>query len=197
MGMLIINVNWAFDSICWEANDKKMSCIKTASFLALIEGSSVTIFKAQRGIKQGNVMLALLFVIVVEYIVYLTRKAVEERQLEIYINGGVCMEPQLAFADDIIFSCCASHKSFPTMNAILEVFSDFVRLKTNKTKSFTTLSAHVHDKVDLASILGCNIKPLPITYLGVPLTGKSISHKDCYSLIVDLQGILTRWGACN
>lgn len=66
-----------------------MLCVWTASFSALIKGSLSLIFQAQHRIRQGDPMSRLHFVMVVEYLARLTRKAVEDRQLEDYRIGGV------------------------------------------------------------------------------------------------------------
>lgn len=36
---------------------------------------------------------------------------------------------------------------------------------------------------------------MPIQYLGTPLTGKLVRHKDCDGLLAKLKGILTKWSS--
>lgn len=97
------------------------------------------------------------------------------------------VEPQLGFEDNLIFFC-QHHisKSLTTIKGILCEFTQFMCLQFNCGKSFVTFSKRVNDGDELAGILGFQLKSLPIMYLGVPLTCKSISHKDCHDLISDL-----------
>lgn len=129
----------------------------------------------------------------VEYLVRLTKKAVQDRRFELYCNGDVVVEPILAFTDDIAFFCKASTKSFQVIRSILEEFSSFSGLQVNTTKSHAIFSKRVRDGDSLAVILGFPVHVLPVKYLGVLLTGKSICHWDCAALIADLQGILEWW----
>lgn len=110
-----IDFQKAFYTVRWHATDRimelfgfndyfreiVMSCVWPTSFSSLIEGSLTEILQTQRGI------LAPTFVMVVEYLSRLTRKAAKERQLEVYRIGGVQVEPHHAFANDIIFFCWA------------------------------------------------------------------------------------------
>lgn len=52
---------------------------------------------------------------------------------------------------------------------ILEVTTD---LKVNLSKSTISLVGIILNVEELASILGCVVAPLPITYLGLPLGAK-------------------------
>lgn len=84
-------------------------------------------------------------------------------------------------------------KSFKTIKEILDNFPNFSGLQVNNSKSHIVFSKWVHDISLLASILGFKLQQLPIKYLGTPITGKSISHKDCTTLIAELQALLEKW----
>lgn len=160
-------------------------CPKLILF-SIIEGFPTEVFQAQRGIKQGDPLSPLLFVMAIEYLSQLTKKVVEEKKLQSYMNGGATIEPQLAFADDITFFSRASIKSFNAINDILEEFIGFIGLQVNRARSYAAFSRKVHDGNFLSKILGFQVKSLPVKYLGIPLTGKSISHKDYDCLIAQL-----------
>lgn len=138
-------------------------------------------------------MSPLLFILVREYLHVLTKQVVDTKKLELYMARGIMVELQLALADDITLFYRAFTKSFQALIDILGQFSQYFGLQINKVKSSVIVSSRVHDGVVLATILGFQQKTLLVNYLGVPLTGKSISHTDYNSLIADLQEMLACW----
>lgn len=127
---------------------------------------------------------------VLEYLVCLTRQGVKDRSLEVYVNGGVEVEPIIAFIR-------ALFKSFLAINSIMADFYSFFGLVVNSTKSHVIFSKRVDDHDHLSTLLGYQARDLPIKYLGIPLTRCSISHKDCATLLVDLKDILDCWSGCR
>lgn len=175
--------------------DLILACIRSASYSTLVEGSVTTIISPHRGIRQGDPMSMLLFIVVLEYLLHLTEEAVAKKKLELYVMGRARIESHVAFANDISFNCRASHWSFDALQSILIEFCSFSGLTINQGKSFVLLSAKIHDGDILAGKLGFPMNALPIKYLGVPVIGKSISHKvyDFLIYIAYLQSFLERW----
>lgn len=103
------------------------------------------------------------------------------------------MESHLAYADDIIFFCRASHKSIRALRDTLDEFTTFSGLKINGEKICAIFSKRVMDGAELFAILGFQLRELPIKYLGTPLTGKSIRYRDCDGLLAELRSLITRW----
>lgn len=114
-------------------------------------------------------------------------------RLELYTSGGIKVESHIAFADDVTFFCRASNKSFNTLKEILGEFETFSCLRINAGKSSIILSKRVTNRGEMATILGFQLKELPIKYLGTPLTGKQIRYRDCDGLLAELRSILTKW----
>lgn len=54
-------------------------------------------------------------------------------------------------------------------------------------------SSRVDDDNVLASILGFQVRYLPIKHLGTPMIGCLVAHKDYDFLLADIPSILTRW----
>lgn len=88
--------------------------------LFLIEWSPTGIIKEGRGIRQGDSLSPLLFIIVIEYLSRLIQNVVDGRRMDLYTLGGVRVESLLAFADDIVFFIRASTKSFRTLKELLD-----------------------------------------------------------------------------
>lgn len=172
-----------------------MACVSSASVSSLVEGSPTTIIKQRRGLRQGDPLSPLLFVVVMEYLSKLVHHTTSSRKLELYSSEGIPVESHLAFADDVTFFYRVSVKSFKALSNILEEFASFSGLKINCQKSLAVFSKRVSDGNDLASILGFQTKELPVRYLGTPMTDRLIRYKDCDGFLAELRSILTRWSS--
>lgn len=139
----------AFDTLRWDVIDTVMelmgidhdfrklvmSCVTTASASALVEGSPTKIVKLQRGLRQGDPLSPLLFVIVIEYLSRLINQAMNNRKIDLYKSRGMAVESHLAYADDVTFFCRASAKTLTTLTDILAEFEAFSGLKINAGKA--------------------------------------------------------------
>lgn len=91
------------------------------------------------------------------------------------------MEGHLAFADDVVLFCRANKKSF---KAIREIeFKDFSGLEINKSKSAVLFSKSVANGEGLSRLLVFPVKILPMSHLGVPVTGRLVQHRNRQKLI--------------
>lgn len=79
------------------------------------------------------------------------------------------------------------------LREILDEFTEFSELQINRGKSFAVFSKRVTHKAELVALLGFQVRELPITYLGTPLTGKLMRYRDCDNLLAELRSLLTRW----
>lgn len=131
-----------------------MSCITTTSVSALVEGSPTRIIKQKRGLRQGDPLSPLLFVVVIDYLSKLMAQAVHNKRMELYTSGGVIVESHLTFADNIVFFCQASYKSIRALREILDEFTTFSALQINCEKSFAIFFKRVTDRAELAAVLG-------------------------------------------
>lgn len=101
-----------------------MNYVKSTSFSAMVEGSPLRSILDKRGVQQGDPFSPLLFVIILDYLVRLT-KVVKDKRFELYINGGATVEPIIAFANNVAFFIKASRKLLKTIGEILEEFCKF------------------------------------------------------------------------
>ena len=73
-------------------------------------------------------------------------------------------------------------------------FENVSGLKINYDKSeMYPLNLSDSDSAELASILGCTISTLPLTYLGVPINNKSLTDIDGQILIDKIEKRLQGW----
>lgn len=86
-----------------------------------MDGSPTDVFQVQKGLRQGNSLSPILFVMAIEYLSRLIKLVVKEKRLDVYINGGVEINPMLAFVVDVTFFCRASRKSELKIHFAVEV----------------------------------------------------------------------------
>lgn len=141
-----------------------MECVKSTSFLALVEGSPTNIFHATRGIPQGDPM-SLLFAVVLEFLSQRLIEAKNQKRIDVY----KMVEDHLAFADDVVLFYRVNEKSFKAIREILEGFRDFSGIEINSTKSVVVFSKFVVNRDELVAILGFPDVSLPITHLSVSI----------------------------
>lgn len=76
------------------------------------------------------------------------------------------------------------------------MFSQFSGLEVNASKNSTNFNKIYEENTDLHNILGYIVKKLPITYLGLLISGKK-SFNECCKLIQPIENHLARWsGKC-
>lgn len=72
---------------CAFFKDRIKECISLTSFFTLVEGSLTIIFLATRGIRQGDPISSLLFVLVLEYLTYILREEEDVGDYDVYRMG--------------------------------------------------------------------------------------------------------------
>jgi mannosylglycoprotein endo-beta-mannosidase len=143
----------------------------TASSAVLLNGVPGNSFKCRRGVRQGDPLSPLLFVLGAELLQRIINKAFHQGLLSKPIDESSGDGfPIIQYADDTLILLKASQKEVFYFKAILNMFAQSTGLKVNYNKSNLYPLNMSQDKADLlASILGCKIGSLPFTYLGLPL----------------------------
>uniref|UniRef100_A0A2N9GR88 Reverse transcriptase domain-containing protein n=1 Tax=Fagus sylvatica TaxID=28930 RepID=A0A2N9GR88_FAGSY len=163
-----LDVEKAYDHVNWKFliymlqrcgfsgrwRDWMYSCISTARFSILINGCPNGFFPSSRGLRQGDPLSPLLFVIVMEALSRLLDRAVREGLFSGFSVGTMAANPlmvsHLLFADDTLIFW----------------------LKINLSKSEIVPVGDVPHIGDLVQLLGCKQSGLPMHYLGLPLGAK-------------------------
>lgn len=73
------------------------------------------------------------------------------------------------------------------LKCILSIMETTTRLKVNWAKSTVSPVGDASSIREVASILGCDVAKLPITYLGLPL-GVKASSKVIWSVVIEKVG---------
>ena len=149
------------------------ACISTDHFSILVNGSPVGFFGSSHGLRKGDPLSPLLFLLLMEVLSRILKKTEDSGLLRGFHMGlvnsiGVCIS-HLLLADDTILFCNASRDQLLAIRLALSCFQAFTGLKINVGKSEIVPVGEVGNIDDLASILNCRVGSLPMKYLGMPL----------------------------
>ena len=187
-----LDIEKAYDHVNWEALLdllKRMgfgvrwcrwirTCISTVQFSVLFNESPADFFGSSRGLRQGDPLSPMLFLVMIEVFNKMMKRAEGAGLLRGFRaagrpGGGVGVS-HLLFADDTILFCNANEEQILHIRMLLLCFQAVTGLKVNALKSEMVPIGEVPNVFVLAEILGCRVRSLPMTYLGMPL---GASHK--------------------
>jgi hypothetical protein len=172
-------------------------CISTVRFSVLINGGPEGFFGSSRGIRQGDSLSPLLFVIVMEALSRMMSKAVDGGLLSGFQVGStenhLVQVSHLLFADDTLIFSDANPNHIFNPRLLFSWFEAVSGLKINLNKSEMVPVGSVPDLEDLASIMGCKIIQLPMTYLGLPLGANFKSKSIWDSILEKMERKLSGW----
>lgn len=103
-----------------------MTCVSSTRYIVKVNGDGYGYFEGKRGLKQGDPMSPLLFVLVMEY---LTRSLKKMRELPDFRFHPMCKSTKLThliFADDLMIFCKAHEKSITRVMEVLNPFSEAI-----------------------------------------------------------------------
>lgn len=148
------------------------TCISTTSFAVIINGGPPSFFKATRGLRQGDPLSPLLFIIVMEVLNKILEKAKELQLLRgvpVGSNGNLIEISHFFFANDTLIFCQPEMRSMMFLRCILLCFQAVLGLCINMHKSELILLGASNSNNSLVQVFGGKKSNLPISYLGVPL----------------------------
>jgi len=128
-------------------------------------------FNCKRGVRQGDPLSPLLFVLAADFLQVLINKAKNMGLLKLPIPLQSDTDfPILQYADDTLIIMEGDPRQLFMLKTVLQNFSDSTGLKINYGKS-QMLPINISDsRLDLlARTFGCAKGSLPFTYLGLPL----------------------------
>ena len=159
-------------------------CISIAKFSVLVNGVPTGFFSSTKGLRQGDPLSPYLFVMGMEVLSVLIRRAIEEGfRLGCRIRGRKGTEMNIShlfFADDTFFFCEAKKEHLTHLSWTLFWFEVASGLRINLAKSEIIPVGEVEEVDVLVVELGCRVGSLPSSYLGLPLgaPNKSLSAWD-------------------
>uniref|UniRef100_A0A803PTS1 Reverse transcriptase domain-containing protein n=1 Tax=Cannabis sativa TaxID=3483 RepID=A0A803PTS1_CANSA len=205
-----INISKAYNTMNWDFIESLlaafnlpqrfikwlMTCITTTSYSIIMKGRIQGRFKGEKGLRQGDPLSPLLFVLVMEYLTRLLQLAASNSNYRFHPLCKKLRLINLCFADDlIIFSKC-SQQSIATLKHVLEEFSKASGLHINHDKSQIFLGGvNPLNKQSILEELKLVEGKFPMKYLRIPLHPTKWKAEDCGIIIKKITQRLHNWAS--
>jgi hypothetical protein len=143
------------------------------------------IFKCKRGVRQGDPLSPLLFVMATDLLQSIINKGYNMNLLKHPLSKDYGQDyPILQYVNDTLILLPADACQLFTLKGLLQSFSDSIGLKINFQKSFLIpINTGADKALHLANTIGCSVGSMPFTYLGLPLGTTWPSLEDFIPLI--------------
>ena len=169
--------------------------LASSSTQILLNGSPGERIVHQRGLRQGDPLSPMLFILVMDVLSHLITKASDEQLLQPLARRALQHWISL-YADDVVIFLRPSASDIEITLDILQLFGEASGLKTNVQKSSVLpIQCTEEDKLVLQEHLPCQISEFPCKYLGVPLSPLKLTKAQIQPIIEKIGDRLSGWKA--
>jgi hypothetical protein len=152
-------------------------------------------FKCKRGVRQGDPLSPLLFVLAAELLQIIINIAAAMNLLTPPVPQPTEDFPIILYADDTLLILQADSRQLVFLKALLNSFADSTGLKVNYRKSqMLPMNVSQEKMVHLSNTFGCEIETMPFTYLGLPMGTTKPKMDD---LVPMMDRVERRLSACS
>ncbi|XP_056692042.1 uncharacterized protein [Spinacia oleracea] len=186
--LMKIDLQKAYDTVDWQFLkemkeylefptqfvDIVMECVTTPKFSVTINGSMHGLFKSHRGLRQGDLLSPLPFVICMEYFSRILHNMSDLPQFQFHPRCKDTRLTHFCFPDDLILCC-----------------KDSSGLKANQKKSSIFCHGMAESEVQrVVEVSGFTKSVFPFKYLGVPICSKRIYVAQCGVLVDKMTAVI-------
>jgi hypothetical protein len=205
--LLKLDLTRAFDSVAWPFifevlraygfGDKWCAWIaillSSASTRILLNGEPGPPIWHRQGLRQGDPLSPMTFVLVVDVLGKLVSAATAAGVLApLHPRRAI---PRISmYADDVILFCRPTPEELIGTRETLRLFGRASGLITNHSKSSaSTINCTEQDAEEVPRHFGCQVVQFPISYLGIPLTIRRPTHAQLQPMVHRLANRLPSW----
>ncbi|XP_019106165.1 uncharacterized protein LOC109135504 [Beta vulgaris subsp. vulgaris] len=174
-----------------------MTCVSSPSFSISLNGGMFGFFKGKKGLRQGDHVSPLLFVLVMEYFTRILRKMSRREDFGFHYRSGLKIT-HLVFADDLMMFYKGELRSMMLLIRALKTFYRASGLQANKDKSaiyFGNVTEEIQQRI--IQVSGFTKGQFPFRYLGVPITSKRLTIANCDVLVDRIMRRVLCWTSRN
>ncbi|CAH9089171.1 unnamed protein product [Cuscuta epithymum] len=171
-----------------------MECVTTASYSISINGVLHGHFEGKRGLRQGDPMSPLLFVLCLEYLSRLLNDRTKNPMFKHHPLCGSLNISHVAYADDLMLFSRGDTTSIQILTDVLEDFGNISGLRVNYDKSNIFLGSNAYYELDtILELVDFKIGAFPVKYLGVPLAPLKLSVAQYAPLLESITTFINAW----
>ncbi|XP_062073867.1 uncharacterized protein LOC133778057 [Humulus lupulus] len=162
-----------------------MVCLRGTSYVLMMNGRLQGGFKGVKGLRQGDPISPLLFVLIMEYLTRLLQLGAHQQQEFRYhpLCKGLKII-NLCFADNLVVFCKANCGSVQMLKQVFEEFCNSTGLRANSSKSHVFFGGvSVADRNQLLKLVQLEEGTFPLKYLGVPMRPTKWRMADCDEIL--------------
>jgi hypothetical protein len=205
--LLKIDIAKAFDSVAWPflldilqhiSFPRRWSnwisiMLSTASTKVLLNGRPSRRIVHARGLRQGDPISPMLFVISMEALNSLILRADRHRTLT-PLPGLATSTRASLYADDLVVLIKPTQQELHCLNNILLLFAGASGLVTNVEKCVATPIRCTKDMIDVVKqVFPCVVAPFPCNYLGIPLSLRRLRRAEEQVLVDAVAARIPTW----
>lgn len=175
-----------------------MFCVTSPTLSILWNGQRLETFQPTRGIRQGDPLAPYLFLLCMDILSQMIKRAVSEKKWKpVKASRGGPEVSHIFFADDLLLFCEASVEQARNMAAVLDNFCRVSGQKVSLAKTVFFASKNTPADLKRAISDSLNIKHTSDLgrYLGVPILHKRVTVATYDFLIENIRNKLTAWKA--
>ena len=204
---LKLDISKAFDSVDWPFlleilahlgfgavwRNLVSNLLHSATTQVLLNGEPGDFITHQRGLRQGDPLSPMLFILVMDVLNSLFMKAEAEGLLLPLHSTGQRLS---LYADDVALFIRSEEDDLQITKNLLQVFEEASGLRTNLQKS-CVIPIHCDGEVAevVNSTLQCSTTSFPTTYLGLPISDRKLRRSDLLIWIEKIAIKLPGWKA--
>lgn len=206
--LLKVDLRKAYDTISWRFIEDMMvsfgfpekfihlvmQCVSTCSFSVNLNGNAEGFFNGRRGIRQGDPISPLLFVLVMEYLTRLLKTEVRNGRIKFHHQCQNLEIVNLCFADDLILVCKAELETVTIIRDRLNEFAETTGLQANTAKSqIFCVGVSDETRERIKQTVGYEHGTFPMKYLGFPISPSKWNQADCQVFTDKIAARIRSW----